>query len=525
MTVLLLLALAQIRFERIPGVRFILENHPTAQKQMIETMPGGIAVFDYNGDGRPDLFFANGAAVPSLRKDGAKDWNRLYRNDGNWKFTDVTDSAGLAGDGYSMGAAVADFDGDGHVDLFVTGVYRNKLYRNLGNGKFVDVTAQSGIKSDEWSVAAGWFDYDGDGKPDLLVANYGKWNAMENRYCGDKSRDLRIYCHPKYFEPRPNQLYRNLGGGLFEDVSLKSGIALHKGRGMAVVFADYDADGRMDAFVTNDNLPNFLFHNLGQGKFAEVALLAGVALLDHGKPIASMGADFRDYDNDGRPDLVITALNGETFPVFRNQGTGYFSDQTFASQVARLTNGRSGWGVGWVDFDNDGEKDLFTANSHVNDLVEKFEAATYFQANSVFRQTRGKFAEVPGSGLEKALAAHRGAAFADFDQDGRVDAVVTVLGGPVELWRNVSEGVGHWLELDLVNGLGARVELDGQHQLLMSSVSYASSVLDGVHFGLGASAAPRKVTIIWPRGKRQVLENVSADQRLRVTEPVAEPRR
>jgi hypothetical protein len=519
MNLLLLLAVAQIRFENTGQVPFVLQNHPTSQKYMIETMPGGLAIFDYNNDGRPDLFFTNGAAVPSLEKQGPTDWNRLYRNDGDWKFTDVTESAGLQGEGYAMGAAAADFDGDGHIDLFIAGVHRNQLFRNLGNGKFADVTARSNIKSNEWSVAAGWFDYDGDGRPDLLVANYGQWNAAESRFCGDAERGLRIYCHPKYFDPRPNQLYRNLGNGVFEDVSAKSGIAAHKGRGMAVVFADYDADGRLDAFVTNDNLPNFLFRNLGNGKFDEVALLAGVALLDHGKPIASMGADFRDYDNDGKPDIVLTALNGETFPVFRNQGNGNFSDQTFASQVARLTNTRGGWGVGFVDFDNDGAKDLFTANSHVNDLVEKFEAAAYLQANAVFRQVRGKFAEVPDSGLEKTLAAHRGAAFADLDQDGRMDAVVTVLSGKVELWRNVSNGVGHWLQLDLVNGLGARVEVDGQHQLLMSSVSYASSVLDVVHFGLGQSDAPRRVTIVWPSGQRQVLDQVKVDQRLRVSEP------
>ena len=520
MSLILLLALSQIRFDRVEGPGFVLQNHPTAQKQMIETMPGGLAIFDYNGDGLPDLFFTNGAAVPSLRKDLPKDANRLYRNDGNFHFTDVTDTAGVAGDGYSMGVAAADFDGDGHVDLFIAGVYRNQLLRNLGNGKFADVTSKSRIKSDEWSVAAGWFDYDGDGKLDLLVANYGKWTPAEARYCGDKVRNLRVYCHPKYFAPRPNQLYRNLGGGVFEDVSVKSGIAASQGRGMAVVFADYDSDGRLDAFVTNDNLPNFLFHNLGQGKFEEVALLAGVALLDHGKPVASMGADFRDYDNDGHPDIVVTALNSETFPVFRNQGDGTFRDVTFSSQVARLTNARSGWGVGFADFDNDGAKDLFTANSHVNDIVEQFEAATYLQANAVFRQTAGKFAAVENSGLEGTLAAHRGAAFADLDRDGRLDAIVTVLGGPVELWRNVSPAAGHWLALDLVNGLGARVEVDGQHQLMMSSVSYASSVLDGVHFGLGASDTPRKVTIHWPSGRRQEIEAVKVDQRLRVTEPL-----
>ncbi len=516
MSPILLLAFAQIRFESMPPPGFVLRNHPTAQKHLIETMPGGIAVFDYNQDGLPDLFFTNGAAVPSLRKELPQDANRLYRNDGNWKFTDVTEAAGVSGLGYSMGVAAADFDGDGHVDLFVTGVYRNQLLRNLGNGKFEDVTSKSRIKSDEWSVAAGWFDYDGDGKLDLLIANYGKWDVAENRYCGDTARNLRVYCNPKYFAPRPNQLYRNLGGGIFEDVSVKSGIAASKGRGMAVVFADYDGDGRLDAFVTNDNLPNFLFHNLGNGKFEELALLAGVALLDHGKPISSMGADFQDYDNDGKPDLVITALNNETFPVFRNQGGGTFSDQTFASQVARLTNNRSGWGVGWGDFDNDGAKDLFTANSHVNDIVDKFEATTYLQANTVFRQTKGKFATVENSGLEKTLAAHRGAAFADLDRDGRLDAIVTILGGPVELWRNISANGNHWLELDLVNGLGAQVEVGGQYQTYSSSLSYASSVLDGVHFGLGTNAEPVTITIRWPSGKKQVISNVKVDQRLRL---------
>ncbi|MBY0507846.1 MAG: CRTAC1 family protein [Bryobacteraceae bacterium] len=509
------LALAQIRFEAMPPPGFVLRNHATADKQLIETMPGGVGVFDYNGDGRPDLFFANGAAVPSLRKEGAKDANRLYRNDGNWKFTDVTESAGVAGEGYAMGVAAGDFDGDGHVDLFVAGVYRNQLLRNLGNGKFEDVTSKSKIKSDEWSVAAGWFDYDGDGRLDLLVANYGKWTAAENRYCGDSARHLRVYCHPKYFAPRPNQLYRNLGDGTFEDVSVKSGMALSKGRGMAVVFADYDGDGRLDAFVTNDNLPNFLFHNLGGGKFEEVALLAGVALLDHGRPVASMGADFRDYDGDGRPDIVVTALNGETFPVFRNQGDGTFRDQTFASQVARLTNTKAGWGVGFVDFDNDGALDLFTANSHVNDLVDQFEAAAYLQANSVFRQAeKGKFAAVENSGLEKAVAAHRGCTFADVDGDGRVDAIVTVLDGAVELWRNVSPAAGHWLVFDVP--LGTQVEVDGRKQRMMSSLSYASSAHAGLHFGLGPNAEPRRVVVTWPSGKQQVLEKVAVDQRVSV---------
>ena len=361
------------RFERIStadsGLLFTLSNSPTSDKRMIETMPGGIAAFDFDNDGRIDIFFTNGAAIPSMKKSA----NRLFRNEGpGMRFRDVTATAGLAGDGYSMGAAAGDFDNDGHTDLFVAGDRHNLLYRNLGNGKFEDITARSGIKSDEWSVAAGWFDFDGDGLLDLLVINYGR-DTNETRFCGDASRNLRIYCHPKYFAPRPNQLYRNLGGGRFEDVTAKSGIGAHKGRGMSVAFADYDADGLIDAFVTNDNLPNSLFHNLGKGRFEETALLAGVALLDHGKPIASMGADFRDVDNDGRPDISVTALSGETFPYFHNDGGGMFHDATYASRIGPLSTKRAGWANAWVDFNNDGWKDLFSANSHVNDLVERFE--------------------------------------------------------------------------------------------------------------------------------------------------------
>ena len=506
-----------IRFAPAPsGLRFVLENSPTADKHMVETMPGGIAVFDYNGDGRPDIFFANGASLPDLKKSDAKYHNRLFRNDGGWRFTDVTAEAGLAGEGYSLGAAAADFDNDGHVDLFVAGLYRNILYRNLGNGRFSDVTAQSKIKSNEWSVAAGWFDFDGDGRLDLLVTNYGRIDLAKPRFCGDTARGLRVYCHPKYYDPRPNQLYRNLGGGVFEDVSVSSGIAASAGRGMSIAFADYDADGRMDAFVTNDGLPNFLFRNLGGGKFEETALLAGVALLDHGRPVASMGTDFRDYDGDGKPDIIVTALNGETFPVFRNLGKGMFQDATHASQMARGSNTYAGWGVALVDFDNDGLMDIFTSNSHVNDIVEKFEAAVYRQPNTVFRNIGGgKFALVGDSGLAGAVQAHRGAAFADFDGDGRVDAVVTVLGGPAELWRNVTEPAGNWIGVQLDGqGIGAEVRVDGQVNLMTSSVSYASSVVGPVHFGLGSKTKVEKIEIRWPSGVVQTVTDVPGINRV-----------
>lgn len=506
------LAAADIRFERVAGaVPFTLAHHPTADKHMVETMPGGLAVFDFDNDGRLDLFFANGAALPALRKEGPKDWNRLYRNEGNWKFSDVTEKAGLRGEGYALGAAAGDFDGDGFVDLFVAGLYRNALYRNKGDGTFEDVTAKAGILSDEWSVAGGWFDYDNDGRLDLLVTNYGRLDLKAPRFCGDRARNLRIYCHPKYYDPRPNQLYRNKGGGVFENVTELSGLGEHRGRGMSIAFADYDADGRMDAFVTNDNLPNFLFRNLGNGRFEETALLAGVALLDHGRPVASMGTDFRDADNDGRPDIVVTALSGETFPFFKNGAGGAFTDAGTPSQLARLTNRFAGWGVQFGDLDNDGHKDLFTANSHVNDLVEKFEAAAYRQPNTVFRnQGGGKFALAENTGLETAVDAHRGLALADLDNDGRLDAVVTVLGAPVELWRNVTADAHHWIAFRVPPG--TRVSVGAQHHHMSSSVSYASSVQAPLHFGVGAARVVEKVEIVWPGGRRQTLENLAVDR-------------
>ena len=517
---------APIRFRNVAessGVHFVLENSPTPQKRLIETMPGGIAIFDYNGDGLPDLFFTNGAAVPSLQKDAPKYFNRLYRNDGGMRFTDVTQQAHLAGAGYSMGAAAADYDNDGNVDLFVAGVNRNILYRNLGNGQFEDVTEKAGIKSDGWAVAAGWFDYDNDGKLDLLVVHYARWPA-EDRYCGDASRNIRIYCHPKYFDGLPSTLYRNRGDGTFQDVSEESGIAKYAGRGMSVAFADYDGDGFMDAFVTNDNMPNFLFHNRGNGTFEEVGLPAGVALPDLGRAVASMGADFRDYNNDGLPDIAVTALAGETFPLFRNLGKGAFTDAGYSSKLGLLTIHHSGWGTGLFDFNNDGWKDLFTANSHVNDLVEQFEAARYKEPNGVFLNLGdGTFRDVSAEAGQSAPRAHRGSAYADLNGDGRIDVVVSCLGEPAEVWENLGPA-GNWIILKLVgvrsnrDGIGARIRIGDQYNHMTSAVSYASSSHAGVHFGLGKLAQIPKIEIRWPSGAVQVLENVKPNQMLTVRE-------
>lgn len=510
------------------GLRFTLEHHPTPEKYLIETMPGGIAVFDYNNDGRPDIFFTNGAVIPTLEKTEPQYFNRLFRNDGGMKFTDVTAEAGVAGAGYSMGAAAADYDNDGHVDLLVLGVFRNILYRNLGNGRFEDVTARAGIHSDRWSVAAAWFDYDNDGWLDLFVVNYAHFSFADNRFCGDRDRHLRTYCHPRYFEGLTGTLYRNRRDGTFEDVSAQSGIAQHVGRGMSVAIADYDGDGRPDIFVTNDNQPNFLFHNRGDGRFEEVGLLAGVALGDNGEPVSSMGTDFRDFDNDGRPDLVVTDLARETFQLFHNQGRGMFMDARYRSGLAALTAPLSGWGAGLYDFDNDGWKDLFTANSHVDNNVALFEATQYEQPNAVFANTRdGHFADVSrqaGADFQTPRA-HRGAAFADFNGDGRVDVVTSSLGGPAELWENVSPGENNWIVLKLTgtrsnrDGIGASVRIGTQTNHMTSAVGYASSSHAGVHFGLGKVAKLDEIRIRWPSGVHQVLRGVRANQVLAVREP------
>lgn len=510
------------------GLRFVLENHPTAQKHLIESMAGGVAAFDYNGDGLTDIFFTNGASIPSLQKDSPKYFNRLFRNEGGMKFIDVTNETGVAGNGYSMGAAAGDYDNDGHVDLFVAGVFRNTLYHNRGDGHFEDVTEKAGIKSDKWAVAAGWFDYNNDGLLDLLVVNYASWSPSYDRFCGDASRNLRVYCHPKYFEGLTNTLYRNRGDGTFEDVSERAGIAQHHGRGMSVAFADYDNDGFMDVFVTNDNQENFLFRNRGDGTFEEVGVLAGVALPNSGKPVSSMGTDFRDYDNDGRPDISVVGLANETFPLFHNLGGGQFEDATYRTRLSALTIERSGWSTGFYDLNNDGWKDLFTTCSHVDDNVEMFQATKYKQPNAIFANLGdGTFSDVSAQAGEdfQVPRPHRGSAFADFNSDGKIDVVVSSLQDRAELWENVGADSNKWIILKLVgtksnrDGIGAKVRIGNQHNHMSSACGYASSSHFGVHFGLGKIGTIPSVEIKWPSGMVQVLKDVKANQILQVREP------
>jgi hypothetical protein len=521
----------RIRFENVArsaGLRFVLENHATPEKHSIETMPGGVAVFDYNNDGRPDIYFTNGAVVPALRKESPGDFNRLYRNDGGLRFTDVTEQAGVAGAGYSNGAAAADYDNDGNVDLFVAGGYRNILYHNRGDGTFEDVTAKAGIRSDMWSVAAGWFDYDNDGLLDLFVVNYMKWTPSFNLYCGDPTRGLRMYCHPNNFEGLPNTLYRNRGDGTFEDVSARTGLASFIGRGMSVAFGDFDGDGFLDAFVTNDQMPNSLFRNVQGKRFEEVALSAGVALLDSGRPVSSMGVDFRDYDNDGRPDIAIAALAGETFPLFHNEGGGSFRDATYSSRVGPASVRQSGWCTAFVDLNNDGNKDLFVSGGHVNDRIQVLEPSQYRIPNMVLLNLgNGKFRDVSaeaGEDFAKGARAHRGCAFGDFDGDGRTDVVVTALGEPPELWHNTSPAKTAWVDViprgtkSNRDGIGAVVRIGNQYQIRTSAVGYASSSHVPVHFG--GIAAKEPIEIRWPSG---AVERVPISK-LNSVQVVTEPR-
>jgi len=530
-----------IKFEDIAqkaGVHFVVENCPTPEKHQPETMPAGVALFDYDGDGLLDIYLVNGAEMPSLEKTGPKYFNRLFHNNGDGTFTDVSEHAGVTGAGYGMGAAAGDYDNDGHPDLFLANVNGNQLFHNNGDGTFTDVTAKAGLSGavyngrKMWSVAAGWFDYNNDGLLDLFVANYCQWDPRYEPVC--MGLDGRGYCHPGSFAPLPNTLYRNNGDGTFTDVSAETGISAVLGKGMGVVFADYDGDGFLDVFVANDNSPNLLFHNLGGKRFEEVGFQAGVAYNDEGTALAGMGADFRDLNNDGLPDLWHTAIENETFPLFINQGKGLFRNASQQSRLANLTRPMSGWSNGIVDLDNDGWKDLVVARSDVLDNIGEISRHfSYAEPNSVFRNLgNGQFEDVSATaGADFTRPApHRGLAYGDLDNDGRMDLVVTALGASVSVFRKITDGHHHWVLFKLVGtksnrmGIGAQIRVttdDGRklYNEATTSTGYAASSDSRVHFGLGKSSIMTEIEIRWPSGMRQLLRDVGADRIIEVIEP------
>ena len=531
-----------IRFEEIAaksGLHYVTANCPTPNKNQPETMVAGVALFDYDRDGYLDVYLVSGAAIPSLQKESPEYWNRLFHNNHDGTFTDVTEKAGVAGTGYGMGVAVGDYDNDGWPDLFVANVTGNQLFHNNGDGTFTDITAKAGVGGalldgrKMWSVGAGWFDYNNDGLLDLFVVNYCKWEVNKDPICA-LNGEVRGYCHPKYYAPLHNTLYRNNGDGTFTDVSEETGIAAEMGKGMSVSFADYDGDGFLDAFVANDTTRNFLFHNIRGKRFEEIGVVAGVAYGAHGTALSGMGSDFRDVNNDGRPDIWHTAVEHETFPLYVNRGGGNFFDNTANSGLAQLTGSMSGWGNGIFDFDNDGWKDLFVARSNVMDNISLvYPNRRYPEPNSVFRNLRnGKFEDVSATvGPDFQLeAAHRGVAFGDLDNDGRVDMVVSVLGGPVKLFHNISGNNNHWILLNLVGtksnrmAIGAQIRVateDGNSQWnqVSTAVGYASSSDSRVHFGLGANRRIKEIQIRWPSGIKQEIRNVDVDRVMTIEEP------
>jgi hypothetical protein len=505
-------------------------------------MGGGVALFDYDNDGRLDIFFTNGALLSDPMPEGKlpdksdkKFWNRLYHQNADGTFTDVTERAGLTGvpqGYYSMGVAVGDYDNDGFEDLYVTGFGGNVLYHNNGNGTFTDVTEKAGVKGGGWSASTGFFDYDNDGRLDLFVTRYLDWTLKTNRYCGERPPNgVRSYCHPDNYEGVTNILYHNNGDGTFTDVSQKAGVANPRGKSLGVSFADYDGDGFSDIFVANDSVQCFLYHNNGNGTFTEVGLLAGVGYNEDGKTFAGMGIDFSDYDNDGPPDIVVTDLSNERYMLFRNEGTGTFRDVTNLSGIGGATLTFSGWSTHFFDYDNDGWKDLFVAQAHVMDTIQVTSPnLRYMEPPLLLRNTAGHFARVIAGEVFQQNWAGRGAAFGDIDNDGDVDVVVSNLGQEAYILRNDGGNKNNWIGIQTVgtksnrDGIGARIKVVSpsgltQYFTVNTATGYQSASDKRVIAGLGKDSLAKLIEIRWPSGIVQRLEDVKARQYIKAVEP------
>jgi enediyne biosynthesis protein E4 len=522
-----------VEVARQSGISFTHDNAASPEKFLIETMGSGCGWIDYDQNGLLDLYLVNGAATPAY-KPAHPLRSALYRNHGDGTFSDVTEKAGVSAEGlFGMGLAVGDYDNDGYPDLFLCGYGRCILYHNNGDGTFTDVTARAGVaNSGRWASSAAWFDYDNDGRLDLVIANYVDWSPERNFYCGDRGPGMRSYCHPDDFNPVPPTLFHNNGDGTFTDVSKSSGVGLKAGNGLGVVTFDYDNDGWQDIFIANDHMPNFLFHNNRNGTFSEVGYLAAVAVSGDGQFEAGMGTDAADTTGMGRMDLIVTHLDMQLARFYQNLGDGSFDDATFRSKLSYATFHMSGFGTRFFDFDNDGMIDLFMANGHVLDNIERYHADTkYAEPKLMFHNTgRGIFDNVSDQlGPDFVLPrVSRGAAVGDFDNDGDLDILVSNNGQAPQLLRNDGGNANRWLEILLIgtksnrDGVGARVKLTAGNLALYDQrkggMSYQSAQDPRLHFGLGIRTKIDSIEINWPSGMVTKIANLKADQIIAIQE-------
>ncbi len=514
----------------------VVSGDPNEKRFLIESVGGGLAVIDYNNDGWMDLYVVNGGTLQNARAHKKQRRNALYRNNRDGTFTDVTLAAGVPGNGHwGKGALAADFNNDGWMDLYVTNYGPNILYLNNGDGTFRDVTARAGVGDPRWSSAAAAADYDRDGDLDLFVANYLDYDLnhlpVSGKFCS--YRGIPVACGPRGLKGAGDTLYRNNGDGTFTDVSKEAGVSDPQGfYGLGAVWGDYDNDGWPDLYVANDTTPNYLYHNNRDGTFTDVAAAAGVAYSDDGREQAGMGVEFEDLDNDGWLDILVTNFSDDYNTLYRNTGKGYFRDDSFATGLAADSWRDLSWGVGFFDFNNDGWKDIFVANGHIYPQVDRRPLnITYRQQNKLYLNTRtGKLLNVSdqaGPGLQ-ILKSSRGAAFADFNNDGQMDIAVVALDDSPLLLMNQGVSGNHWLLVKLVGtssnrfGVGARVTVKSNGTTQMREVkaggSFASSNDPRAHFGLGKAAVVEELTVAWPSGKVSRLTGVQADRILTIEE-------
>ena len=498
---------------------------------ILEGMSGGVAWIDYDRDGWQDLYLVNGGHWEELLQGKRSVSNALYRNNGDGTFTDVTDQAGVGGDRWGMGVAASDYDNDGWPDLFVCNYGPNTLYRNNGDGTFTDVTDRAGVGDGRWAVSAAFGDYDADGHLDLYVANTVTFDHKNPPAMNCHYRGMTVQCGPLGLPCDGDILYRNNGQGVFEDVTQKAGVGgVTPSYGLGVVWTDYDNDRDLDLYVANDQMANFMFQNQGDGTFDEVALLSGAGYSDDGVAQGSMGVDFGDYDHDGLLDIFITHFVDDYNTLYRNLGDGNFRDVSHLAEVAFPSWSYLAWGTGFVDFDNDGWEDLFIANGHLFPQVDRYEMGhRYYQRSQLFRNLgNGRFREVM-AGLDRVkLWSSRGAAFADYDNDGDVDVAVSNLDGNPWLLRNDGGSRQRWLSLRLEgdrsnrSAVGARVtaltDTGVQIREVRGGSSYQSTNDLRVHFGLGKAKKVKSLEVRWPNGSAQRFTDVSGNRRYRLTE-------